>query len=96
VKCRACNSALFQSSEILPKGTFEISRRLIVSLAGLTPDRVDALVWALTELTIEVCVPKTLSVLIGRRSRLTSAQHERTAMFRSGHLGIAIQVEEPT
>jgi DNA-binding transcriptional LysR family regulator len=42
-----------------------------------------------------VCVPKTSSVLISRRNRLTSAHHDRATMFRTGRLGRAIQVEDP-
>jgi hypothetical protein len=41
-----------------------------------------------------LCVPKTSSVLISRRNRLTSGHHDRAAMFRNGRLGRAIQVEE--
>ena len=42
-----------------------------------------------------VCVPRTSSALISRDNRLTSAHHDRAAMFRTGRLGRAIQVEEP-
>ena len=43
-----------------------------------------------------LCVPRTSSVLIRRRNRLTLAHHDLATMFRTGHLGRAIQVEEPT
>jgi hypothetical protein len=33
--------------------------------------------------------------LISRKNNLTSAHHDRAAMFRTGRLGLAIQVEEP-
>ena len=42
-----------------------------------------------------LCVPKTLSALIRGGNRLTSAHHDRAAMFRAGRLGRAVQVEEP-
>ena len=42
-----------------------------------------------------LCVPKILSALISRKNRLTSAHHDRAAVFRNGRLGRAIQVEEP-
>src|SRR5664279_146340 len=42
-----------------------------------------------------LCVPKTSSALISRKNRLTSAHHDRAAVFRNGRLGRAIQVEEP-
>src|SRR6266566_1706614 len=42
-----------------------------------------------------VCVPITSSALISRKNRLTSAQHDRAAMFRTGRPGRANQVEEP-
>jgi hypothetical protein len=42
-----------------------------------------------------LCVPRTSSALIGRKNRLTSAHNDRAAMFRTGRLGCAIQVEEP-
>ena len=42
-----------------------------------------------------LCVPRTSSVLISRRNRLTSAHHDCAAMFRTDRLGGAIQVEEP-
>ena len=42
-----------------------------------------------------VCVPKILSALISRKNRLTSAHHDRAAVFRNGRLSRAIQVEEP-
>jgi hypothetical protein len=44
----------------------------------------------------EVCVPKTLYVLIGGGNHLTSAHNDRAAMFCPYRLGLAIQVEEPT
>src|ERR1039457_3412911 len=44
-------------------------------------------------LLFAVCVPRTSSALISRRNRLTSAHHDRAAMFRTGRLGRAIQVE---
>jgi hypothetical protein len=44
---------------------------------------------------VTLCVPKTLSVLIGGGNHLTSAHHDRAAMFRTGRLGRAAQVEEP-
>jgi hypothetical protein len=37
-----------------------------------------------------VCVPRTSSVLISRRNRLTSAHHDRAAKFHAGRLGLAI------
>jgi NAD(P)-dependent dehydrogenase (short-subunit alcohol dehydrogenase family) len=43
----------------------------------------------------DVCVPETSSALISRKNRLTSAHHDRAAVFRDGRLGRAIQVEEP-
>jgi hypothetical protein len=47
-------------------------------------------------LTIELlCVPKTLSVLIGGGNHLTSVHNDRAAVFCPYHLGLAIQVEEP-
>jgi hypothetical protein len=45
---------------------------------------------------IPLCVPKTLSVLIGGENHLTSAHNDRAAMFCPYRLGLAIQVEEPT
>jgi len=42
-----------------------------------------------------LCVPKTASVLISRRNRLTSEDNVRPALFRPGRLGPAVQVEEP-
>ena len=42
-----------------------------------------------------LCVPRTSFVLISRENRLTSAHHDRAAMFRTGRPGRAIQVEEP-
>jgi hypothetical protein len=42
-----------------------------------------------------LCVAKTSSALISRKNNLTSAHHDRAAMFRTGRLGLAIQVEEP-
>ena len=45
--------------------------------------------------TYALCVPKILSALISRKNRLTSAHHDRAAVFRNGRLGRAIQVEEP-
>jgi hypothetical protein len=42
-----------------------------------------------------LCVPKILSALISRKNRLTSAHHDRAAVFSNGRLGRAIQVEEP-
>ena len=42
-----------------------------------------------------LCIPKTLSVLIGGGNHLTSAQNGGAAMFCPGRLGLAIQVEEP-
>jgi len=42
-----------------------------------------------------LCVPRTSSVLISRRNRLTSAHYDRAAMFGTGRLDRAIQVEEP-
>ena len=42
-----------------------------------------------------LCVPRTSSVLISRRNRLTSAHHDCAAMFRTDRLGRAIQVDEP-
>ena len=44
---------------------------------------------------VGVCVPNILSALISRKNRLTSAHHDRAAVFRNGRLGRAIQVEEP-
>src|SRR5665811_467558 len=44
---------------------------------------------------IPLCVPKTSFALISRKNRLTSAHHDRAAVFRNGRLGRAIQVEEP-
>jgi hypothetical protein len=43
-----------------------------------------------------VCVPRTSSALISRKNHLTSAHHDRAAVFRYGCVGCAIQVEEPT
>jgi hypothetical protein len=37
-----------------------------------------------------LCVPKTSSVLISRRNRLTSAHHDRAVKFHAGRLGLAI------
>jgi len=45
--------------------------------------------------TCELCVPKTLCALISGGNRLTSAHHDRAAMFRAGRLGRVVQVEEP-
>ena len=42
-----------------------------------------------------LCVPKTLSVLIGGGNHLTSVHNDRAAVFCPYHLGLAIQVEEP-
>jgi hypothetical protein len=42
-----------------------------------------------------LCVPKTLSALIGRRNFLTSAHHDCAVVFRPGRFGLAVQVEEP-
>jgi hypothetical protein len=42
-----------------------------------------------------VCVPRTPSLLIGSQNHLTSAHNDRADTFHSGHLGLAIQVEEP-
>src|SRR5664280_3351900 len=42
-----------------------------------------------------LCVPKTLSALISRRNHLTSVDHIRTVLFRTGRLGLAMQVDEP-
>jgi hypothetical protein len=42
----------------------------------------------------ELCVPKTPSVLISGRNRLTSAHYDRADMFRPGFFGGAIQVED--
>ena len=39
-----------------------------------------------------LCVPKTLSELMGRWNRL-SWRNDQAALFRSGHAGLAIQVE---
>jgi hypothetical protein len=33
-----------------------------------------------------LCVPKTLSVLISHKNRLTPAHHDRAAVFRNGRL----------
>ena len=43
----------------------------------------------------QLCVPKTLSALINRMNRPTSAHYDRAAVFRNGRLGRAVQVEEP-
>jgi hypothetical protein len=48
-----------------------------------------------SRLALTLCVPKTSSALICRRNRLSSAHHDRAAVFRNGRLGGAIQVEEP-
>jgi hypothetical protein len=42
-----------------------------------------------------LCVPKTLSVLIGGGNHLTSVHNDRAAVFCPYRLGLAIQVEEP-
>jgi catechol 2,3-dioxygenase-like lactoylglutathione lyase family enzyme len=45
---------------------------------------------------IRLCVPKTLSALIGPKNHLTSVDHVRIVLLRLGRLGLAIQVEEAT
>ena len=35
----------------------------------------------------QLCVPKTSAALISRKNRLTSAEHDRAAVFRTGRLG---------
>jgi hypothetical protein len=42
-----------------------------------------------------LCVPRTSSALISPKNRLTSAHHDCAAVFRTGRLGRAIQVEGP-
>ena len=42
-----------------------------------------------------LCVQKTLSVLISRRNRLTSAHHDCAAVFRNFRVSRANQVEDP-
>ena len=56
----------------------------------------DELIDALKSTREDLCVPRTLSALISRKNRLTSAHYDRAAMFRAGSLDRAIQVEEPT
>ena len=66
-----------------PKTPLEI-RRLIRDVSLANP------LWG-----APLCVPRTSSVLISRRNRLTSAHYDRAAMFGTGRLDRAIQVEEP-
>ena len=47
-----------------------------------------------TRVVLDLCVPKTSSVLIRRRNRLTSVHNDRADMFRPGRFGGAIQVKE--
>ena len=47
-------------------------------------------------LKLRLCVPKTLSALIGRRNHLTCVDHVRIVLLRPGRLGLAIQVEDST
>ena len=43
---------------------------------------------------LRLCVPKTISTLMRGRNRV-SWRDDRAAAFRSGHFGLAAQVEEP-
>jgi hypothetical protein len=47
-----------------------------------------------TKRLFRLCVPKTLSALIGRRNHLTCVDHVWIVLLRPGRLGLAIQVEE--
>ena len=72
-------------------------RALLIWMTKLWPSLLSATLVVQPETILRwnraVCVPKTSSV--SRTNRLTSAHHDRAAVFRNGHLGRAIQVEDP-
>ena len=72
---------LLSNSVLAGVGAFVFSTFVITFLGEIIPQA--------------LCVPKTLSVLIARRNRLTSAHHDCAARFRIGRPGRVIQVEEP-
>jgi hypothetical protein len=84
-------------TETFRLGNVEIrAERELRFASGLQEEFMEGIVGArLGDVQRPVCVPKTSSVLISRRNRLTSAHHDRATMFRTGRLGRAIQVEEP-
>ena len=43
-----------------------------------------------------VCVPKTLSVLIGGGNHVTSAHNDRAVMVLANVVRLAVEVEEPS
>ena len=60
-----------------------------VRLISLSPSY-----WVYLAIDGLLCVPRTSSALIGRKNRLTSADHDRAAIFRADRFDRAIQVEE--